>query len=236
MVASPIGLPQLGLSLVLKIVGAIAFASFCRLAISIYLVRRHVRETAKKYDIVRLLGRYTGSLAMTDTCQPMLPHSWLWGHLHQLGKIVATYPPGSAGLGVSLLLAKEYPDIAKSGVILLDTWPVIQNQMMVIHPDMQAQFTQETSLPKADIYPLEFYPFTKCKDLVNLEGQEWKLWRSIFNPGFSSKNLTALLPAFLEEILVMKERILEYAQSGKVFKLENLVQRGTVDVICRAVL
>lgn len=60
--------------------------------------------------------------------------------------------------------------------------------------------------------------------------------RSVFNPGFSAKNLTALLPAFLEEIQVLKERLVKVAGSGKVIKMEETIQRATVDVICRAAL
>lgn len=103
-------------------------------------------------------------------------------------------------------------------------------------PELMSQFTQENSLPKSPWQRRELFPLTKAKDIVTLEGQEWKFWRSVFNPGFSTKNLTALLPGFLEEIQVFKERLIATAKSGKVVKMEQMAQQVTVDVICRATL
>lgn len=166
----------------------------------------------------------------------MMPHSFLLGHLVSVGKVVAKYPPGTANLGAALLLAKAYPELGKTGVIYMDTWPIAGPTIAVFHPDIMAQFTQETSLPKGHFMLSELHPLTQNKDLVTSEGAEWKTWRSIFNPGFSAKNLTSLLPEFLEEIQVLKERMIKFAKSGEIVKLEPLVQKGTVDVICRAVL
>lgn len=106
----------------------------------------------------------------------------------------------------------------------------------VFAPELMSQFTQEASLPKSPWLTRELGPLTKAKDIVTMEGQEWKLWRSIFNPGFSAKNITSLLPSFLEEIQVFKERLLATAKSGKVVKMEKIAQEATVDVICRATL
>ena len=152
-----------------------------------------------------------------------------------MAKLVMKYGDIS-GLAVPYLVAKEYPEYCKDGLIYTDNWPFQSPVVLVFHPDICAQFTQETSLPKAPFYRTEFYPLTQCKDLVSTEGMEWKTWRSVFNPGFSSKNLTAHLPGFLEDIDVLKERLLEFARSGEVLKLEKVVQKGTVDIICRAVL
>ena len=65
--------------------------------------------------------------------------------------------------------------------------------------------------PFHSMVSVELEPLTGLNDLVTMEGQEWKTWRSVFNPGFSAKNLTALLPAFLEEIQVLKERLVKVA-------------------------
>lgn len=122
------------------------------------------------------------------------------------------------------------------GLIYFDSWPFGGSTMAVFHPDLVAQFTQDKSLPKSETLAREFLPLTGLNDLVNMEGQEWKTWRSIFNPGFSAKNLTTLLPAFLEEIQVLKEKFFQAARSGEVVNMEDTVQKATVDVICRAAL
>lgn len=131
---------------------------------------------------------------------------------------------------------KAYPELMSEGVIYFDSWPFGKPMLAVFHPDLMAQFTQDKSLPKDIMVSHELGPMTDLKDLVTMEGQEWKTWRSVFNPGFSAKNLTALLPAFLEEIQVLKERLVGAAKSGEVIVMEETVQKATVDVICRAAL
>jgi hypothetical protein len=44
------------------------------------------------------------------------------------------------------------------------------------------------------------------------------------------------LPSFLEEVQVLKDGLVRIAKSGEVVKLEEFLQKGTIDVICRAVL
>jgi cytochrome P450 len=133
-------------------------------------------------------------------------------------------------------MTKEYPEIVKNGLVYFDTWPFGQVTLAAFNPDLAAQFTQERSYPKAQTVRTELEPLTGLKDLSSMEGEEWKTWRSIFNPGFSAKNLTALVPAFLEEIQVLKERLVKAAESGTVIRMEETIQRATVDVIFRAAL
>ncbi|EMR68405.1 putative cytochrome p450 4v3 protein [Eutypa lata UCREL1] len=119
----------------------------------------------------------------------------------------------------------------------MDVWPVSFPMLAVFHPDMNAQFTQDHSLPKYWAQGnLEFKHFTGGRDLVHLEGQEWKTARAIFNPGFSARNLLSLIPSFVEEVLVFKERLHKVADSDEIVKLEDFTTPLTVDIIGRAVL
>lgn len=109
--------------------------------------------------------------------------------------------------------------------------------LAVFNPDMMAQFTQDQSLPKFWAQAgAEFKHFTHGRDLVHLEGQEWKTARAMFNPGFSSRNLLTLVPAFIEETQVFKDRLRKVADRGEVVKLEDFTTYLTVDIIGRAVL
>jgi cytochrome P450 len=146
------------------------------------------------------------------------------------------YPRYTAGQYVPLFLAREHPEIMSSGAAYLDMWPISPPMLAVYHPDIMAQFSQEKSLPKHDLMRKEFYPFTQCNGLVNQEGQDWKTWRSIFNPGFSAKNVLSMVPAMLEEVLVFREWLKRAAASGETIKLEDQAKRVTIDVIGRAVL
>jgi hypothetical protein len=57
-------------------------------------------------------------------------------------------PRDTAGTSMPLLVAQAYPEFAKHGYHYLDMWPISQQMMTVWNPDMVAQFTQDTSLPK----------------------------------------------------------------------------------------
>ncbi|KAK7740261.1 hypothetical protein SLS63_001461 [Diaporthe eres] len=94
----------------------------------------------------------------------------------------------------------------------------------------------DNSRPKHSQMREEFHILSGCNDLVNQEGQVWKMWRSIFNPGFSVKNLMSLVPAFLEEIQVFRDWLGDVAETGQVVQLEAKAMRATGDIIGRATL
>jgi len=84
------------------------------------------------------------------------------------------------------------------------------------------------------------YPLTQNLDILTSEGDRWRVWRSRFNPGFSSKSLTALIPTILEETVVFRDILRAKAGKdggwGDVFPLEPLATNLTFDVIGRAAL
>jgi cytochrome P450 len=137
---------------------------------------------------------------------------------------------------VPLLFARKYPEKFKDGIIYLDNWPFAPPMLAVFEPDMMAQFTQETSLPKHEMMHAEFMPFTQLNDLVLQEGQVWKMWRSIFNPGFSSKNLMSFVPDIIEEVDVFKQWLRSIAKTGEVAKFVHPSMKLTIDVIGRVTL
>lgn len=170
--------------------------------------------------------------------QPLLPHSWIFGHLIVVAKSMAKYPRDTNPHYLPFVLAKEYPDagLLEPGLIYLDTWPISPPMIQVFHPDMMAQFMQETVLAKHPVMKGEFGPFTNLKDLLNMEGKEWKKWRAIFSPGFSVKNILMLVPHFLEEIDVFVSSLGEASESGKVISMERKATMCTIDIIGRATL
>lgn len=165
-----------------------------------------------------------------------MPHSFLFGHLAIVGRVLRKYPADLLSLTLPQLLAQEYPEIASGGLLYIDSWPLAYPMIAAFHPDIVAQFIQDVNLPKHPTMITEFMPFTGCRDLLNMAGQEWKRWRAIFNPGFSTKNLTALIPSFLEEIEVFKDRLGTVAETGEVVPLDTQACALATDVIGRATL
>lgn len=167
----------------------------------------------------------------------MLPHSFLFGHLIEIGKVMAKgkLPPQCHTHWLPLLFLEEYPELAGKGIMYLDVWPISQPLISLYQPDLIAQIN-EGNFAKAPLMKLEFDPMTEGRDLLTMEGQDWKRARATFNPGFSAKNLQSLIPEFVSEIQPFKQRMLKASKTGEVVKLEKWTTSLAVDVIGRAVL
>jgi cytochrome P450 len=168
-----------------------------------------------------------------------MPHSFLFGHLVVLAKVAIKYrhPRDAQAHWMFHFIQKAYPEVVKCGLVYMDTWPIGYPMIAVFEPGMMAQFTQEISQPKwwAQGHK-EFRHYTGGEDLVHLEGREWKQARAMFNPGFSARNLLSMIPQFIEESLVFKERLRKAADTNEVIPLELWTTDLTLDIIGRAVL
>jgi cytochrome P450 len=151
-----------------------------------------------------------------------------------MAKVMSKYPPGAASQYMFPGLLELYPHLADQGALYVDVWPIFPPMIVVFDPDMISQFTQDQSLPKHELLREQFKPFTQNFDVVSQNGQEWKTWRSIFNPGFSAKNLSAIMPLLLEEIDAFRDWLKTTARSGKAVPLESQAIKLTVDLIGRA--
>ncbi|KAK1566007.1 vera protein [Colletotrichum navitas] len=177
---------------------------------------------------------------------PMLPHSWITGHLGVMSEFRKNYP-GDINIGnfhpwIINNYQKYFPDIDHCPpVIYLDLWPVLKAPIVVAYNrTVAAQFTQINNLDKHQI-SLDFMnPLTKGKDLATLQSNEWKKWRGWFNPGFSSRNVSTMVPELIEEIQVFSKNLEERAGPngtwGPMFQLRNATTALTFDIIVRAVL
>ncbi|KAI5920544.1 vera protein [Camillea tinctor] len=175
----------------------------------------------------------------------ILPHSLLFGHMPILADYRAAYPPDANIYNLHQWLMKNFkkylPDQDElPPVVYLDCWPASAPLALVFDPLMAAQFTYTKSLPKSKLTTDFLKPFTGGTDMVSSEGEAWKTWRSRFNPGFSQRNMTALLPDLLEEVTIFVDGLKKLAgkdgQWGPVFQLEERTTNLTLDVITRSAL
>lgn len=146
------------------------------------------------------------------------------------------YPRDIATSLVPYLIAIENPEFSERGYFYLDMWPVAYQMIVVSDPDLMAQFTQDTSFPKHKQMPFEFGPFTHGVDLVTSNGNIWKTWRSIFSPGFSSKNIQTYIPSMIEEFNVFRSKLKSLADRGDTVNMDRDTMALTVDIIGHAVL
>ncbi|KAL8809789.1 MAG: hypothetical protein Q9223_002882 [Gallowayella weberi] len=108
--------------------------------------------------------------------------------------------------------------------------------LIVLDPGAANQVTVQTSLPKHRDIQDFVYPLIGEKNLVTLEGKEWKMWRAIFNPGFASGHMMSLVGSMVSDTIRFTEILSEYAVEGRVFELEDAATRLTVDIIGSVVL
>jgi sterigmatocystin biosynthesis cytochrome P450 monooxygenase len=121
-------------------------------------------------------------------------------------------------------------------VFYLDLWPAANSFMMVHDPEVAAQMTQTKNLPKHPINFIVLGPLVGERSVVTAEGAEWKLLRSILNPGFSAQYLSTLIPLLVRHGMVFKENITKYASTGEVFPVQETATNLTFDVISEVVL
>jgi cytochrome P450 len=164
----------------------------------------------------------------------MPPHSFLFGHLLVFGKMAADLPEDAHGHSYCRVIRKTYPDLPEN--FYVDLWPFGEQYLMVTDPKVAAQCTIEHSLPKMDGLEEYLRPLTGGKDLLTMEGQEWKRWRAIYNPGFSAGHLMTMVPGMVEDTQLYAETLKKYARAGGLFKLEEITTRLTIDIIGRVIL
>ena len=172
----------------------------------------------------------------TEEVKPMPPHSVIFGHLLVYAKIAARLgiPADMHGHCMPTLIRKVYPDLGS--VFYLDFWPFGMQFLVVGDPRVAAQFIQDIPLPKFEYLKEYMRPITGDKDLLTMEGQEWKRWRAVFNPGFTPGHLMTLVPGIVEDTLTFRSILRRHAHDGDLFSLEEAFTGLTVDVIGRAVL
>ncbi|KAI2472128.1 cytochrome P450 [Annulohypoxylon bovei var. microspora] len=208
-------------SIIMKSLGYLVLVGLAAFFYRLYQIRMLFRRVQNEHSI------------------PILPHSFLFGHLVTIAKasIKHRIPRDANGQWIFYHLKREYPEILNKGIVYLDVWPIGYPMIAVYHPNLMAQFIQENSLPKYwAMGQVEFKGFTGGQDLVTMDGPEWKKARSLFNPGFSVRNLLSLVPDMIEEVLVFRERFRKAAASKQVVNLEDYTTDITVDIVGRAVL
>lgn len=69
-----------------------------------------------------------------------------------------------------------------------------------------------------------------------MEGNLWKSWRGIFNPGFSASHLTTLTKDIVEETETFCEILKDFSQCKNVVCMKDMTDILTMDIIGRIVI
>lgn len=238
-------MPAAILPLVLKLAAVLITVGVLKVVLKAYTIRRKFKQV-KAQGIVGVTPFTLGVCEANLDKQPMLPHSWITGHLPIMFEFRKEYP-GDINIGnfhpwIINNYQRYFPDMDHCPpVIYLDLWPVLKAPIVAAYKNtVAAQFTQTKNLDKHQI-SLDFMnPLTKGKDIATLQGDEWKKWRGWFNPGFSARNVSTMVPELIEEIKVFAENLRQRAGQngswGPMFQFRNMTTALTFDIIVRAVL
>ena len=164
---------------------------------------------------------------------PCPPHDFWWGHLKIIGMAKNEMPPSFHYHQLMTYIGQKYNMPA---VFYLDVWPLGNPLMMVHDPDVAYQITQAKNLPKHPVNAKVLGALVGERSVVTAEGPEWKLLRSILNPGFSAQYLSTLVPLLIKHGSVFKDRISQYARTSEVFPIQETATGLTIDVIGEVVL
>jgi cytochrome P450 len=123
------------------------------------------------------------------------------------------------------------------GLFYLDTYPIAEPIVVIVDPDVAKQI--QTS-PKMFTRHPEALQYLKevlgAKGIFFTHGETWSRTRGWFKPAFSMSHLLSLVPGgMVEETLVFKEILTELAASKQRFRMFDLLQRLTFDLIGRTV-
>ncbi|OTB09268.1 hypothetical protein M426DRAFT_316556 [Hypoxylon sp. CI-4A] len=163
-----------------------------------------------------------------------MPKEWSWitGHLTVLQKYVNGIPPDAAVAFAMRKLCQEYAD---TEVFLMDFWPVYPPLFVLFGPEAISQVCNKYNLRKTDVAFRFMKPISGGPNLVSMNGEEWKYWRSLFNHGFSTGAMLNNVPHIVDSILVFREKLIEKVGNG-MFSLDEFTTRATMEIILKVTL
>ena len=164
----------------------------------------------------------------------MPPHHPLLGHLPLIASTMSKLPKDVHPMVLPHQIRKAMPDLGP--LFYLDAFPFGPPILIVSSPESAYQITQSHSLPKSHTLGKFVRPMTGGKDLVSMEGQEWRIWRNIFNPGFSTGHLMTLIPEMMAEISTFHDILQGLAGKPDMFFMDPLTTKLSLDIIGRLAL
>ena len=189
-------------------------------------------SSSKEWDwyVATIISRL---FELTDH-QAMPPRSPILGHLPCAYKMTSSLPKDAHPHYLPDTIRRAMPELGP--VYYLDTWPFGPQMLVVRSLSSLHQITQIHSLPKYHALKSFLEPIADGRDIVTMEGQMWKTWRNIFNPGFSATHLMTLTAGIVEETVKFCELLQDYSRSQNIFEMKSLTDFLALDVIGRAVL
>ena len=158
----------------------------------------------------------------------------LWGHLGFLKSIALTLPEDAHP---NYFLDKIRSDDSELGpIIILDTYPCAQPLLVVGSVEGLHQITQEHPLPIYNAKRNFLSPMIKgLRKMVALELPP-TAWREFLKPGFSLSHLRTMTNKLVGEVNIFCEILQKHLDDEKMFRMKDLTDNLTIDIIGKIVL
>ncbi|KAI0010584.1 putative cytochrome P450 [Xylariaceae sp. FL0662B] len=163
-----------------------------------------------------------------------MPKEWSWitGHLLVLQKYVDGISPDAAVAFAMRDLAWGFAD---TEVFLMDFWPVYPPLFTIFGPEPINQVCNKYNLPKTATASGFMKPVAGGPSLLTMNGDEWKYWRTLFNPGFATGAMLNNVPHVIDSMLVFREKLVGMIGKG-MFPLDDFTTRLTTEIILKVTL
>ncbi|KAF2256296.1 cytochrome P450 [Trematosphaeria pertusa] len=149
-----------------------------------------------------------------------------FGHLLVLKEHMDDLPVDCTTNTSFLKIAKQFPN----GLFYFDLWP-FANPLLIVNTPSAANQLAQAPLDKPEQIYHAFRHLTDGPNLFTMKEERWKVWRVLFNPGFSASYMLELVPAIVKEAAVFCDLLHNHAQRAAMFQLENLTIKLTIDII-----
>ena len=167
---------------------------------------------------------------ITYSCAPN--QNFLFGHLLYLKKRIDALPKNAH---YQYMFADTVQERFQSkGLFCVDLWPASGMMIIVTSAQVAAQVAQTNTkicYDRAFMLTRFFKPIAGGPNLFYMAEKDWRPWRNIFNKGFSTEQVTNLVPHVLRETEVYKEKLRELTRNQELFYLDLVALRFTMDVI-----
>jgi len=98
----------------------------------------------------------------------------------------------------------------------MDLYPGAESMLFIIDLTVATQVHNVARHPFSNHFLREL---VGTKSSFSTDGKEWQAQRSWFTPAFSVSHLTALVSGMVEETLIFRGKLIEYAVFGEVFSM-----------------
>lgn len=207
---------------------------FLRFLFNLYHARSKILKLRRQGLVCKLVDTVLICTVVLTIVKPMPPYNPILGHLFFCYKIASELPKDAHPNYLPDMIRRALPDLGP--VYYLDTWPIGPQMLVVASPGTLRQITQEHSLPKYHAMKSFLQPITDGLDIVTMEGQTWKTWRGIFNPGFSVGHLMTLASGIVKETITFCDILRTHSVKETVFHMKDLTDNLAMDVVGRVVL